>query len=66
MKSMSVADAEQLVVTEMDKDSAKRLGVRTIKAKVARNAGQILPRYEILTLIYLQTVNRPQVHLYPK
>ncbi|KAJ7501648.1 hypothetical protein B0H11DRAFT_1713461 [Mycena galericulata] len=44
MKTLSLAEAEQLVVTEMDKDVAKRLGVRTVRAKVTKNAGVILPR----------------------
>jgi hypothetical protein len=44
MKTLSVADAEQLVVKELDKDIAKRHGVRTIRAKVTYNAGVALPR----------------------
>ncbi|KAJ7166545.1 hypothetical protein C8R43DRAFT_878000 [Mycena crocata] len=44
MQRLGHAAAEQLIVSEMDKDVAKRHGVRTIKAKVARYAGEILPR----------------------
>ncbi|KAK7055718.1 hypothetical protein R3P38DRAFT_2848678 [Favolaschia claudopus] len=44
MQNISTADAEQLVIAEMDKDPAKRFGLSTIKAKVAYNTGTILAR----------------------
>ncbi|KAJ7214151.1 hypothetical protein C8J57DRAFT_1601861 [Mycena rebaudengoi] len=47
LKKIAKIDAEQLVVNEMDKDTAERSGVRTIWAKVAFEEGVILPRYVI-------------------
>ncbi|KAJ7200544.1 hypothetical protein GGX14DRAFT_372082 [Mycena pura] len=44
MEKLSFAEAEQLVVTEMDRDVSKRAGVRTIRAKVAFNSAVSLPR----------------------
>lgn len=45
IKEMSVKDAEQLVLTEMNKDPAQRHGVRTIQQKVAYHSETHLTRY---------------------
>jgi hypothetical protein len=42
---MSVKDAEQLVLMEMNKNPAQRHGVRTIQQKVAYHSETRLPRY---------------------
>ncbi|KAJ7779987.1 hypothetical protein B0H16DRAFT_1830576 [Mycena metata] len=44
VKKMAKADAVQLVLNKMDKDPAKRAGVRTIRATVAFEDGVILTR----------------------
>ncbi|KAJ7474431.1 hypothetical protein B0H11DRAFT_2158685 [Mycena galericulata] len=44
MKTMARTDAVQLVLRKMDQDPAKRMGVRTIRAKVAFENSIILPR----------------------
>ncbi|KAJ6607858.1 hypothetical protein B0H10DRAFT_2178373 [Mycena sp. CBHHK59/15] len=44
MKTLSEAEAEQLIVSKMSKDPSKRSGVRTIWAKVAFEDNIILPR----------------------
>ncbi|KAJ7161620.1 hypothetical protein C8R46DRAFT_1164479 [Mycena filopes] len=44
LKKMVETDAVQLVLDKMDKDPAKRSGVRTIRATVAFQDGVILPR----------------------
>ena len=47
MRAMPLQTAEQLVVAQMDKDPAKRHGVRTIQHKIAFNEGVHLTRYEV-------------------
>jgi hypothetical protein len=45
MKTIDPGTAEQLVVNKMDKDPAKRAGVRTIMHKIAFEDGIHLTRY---------------------
>ena len=45
MKIIDPGNAEQLVVNKMDKDPAKRSGVRTIMHKIAFEDGIHLTRY---------------------
>ncbi|KAJ6622518.1 hypothetical protein B0H10DRAFT_2162751 [Mycena sp. CBHHK59/15] len=53
MKKMSKTDAEQLIVDKMDKDPAKRAGVRTIRAQVALEDGVILPREIVWEIMHV-------------
>jgi hypothetical protein len=45
MKTIDIGNAEQLIVNKMDKDPAKRAGVRTIMHKIAFEDGIHLTRY---------------------
>jgi predicted ATPase len=44
-KDLHRADRERLVLEELDKDPALRLGVRTVMYKVAHNTGIHVSRY---------------------
>ncbi|KAJ7210229.1 hypothetical protein C8J57DRAFT_1454178 [Mycena rebaudengoi] len=52
LKKFAKIDAEQLVINQMDKDTAKRSGVRTIWAKVAFEESVILPRQFISDVMH--------------
>jgi hypothetical protein len=45
MKTIDPGNAEQLVVDQMDKDPAKRAGVRTVMHKIAFEDGIHMTRY---------------------
>ena len=45
MKEIVPAVAEQLIVSQLDKDPAKHKGPATIKAKIAHEHGVHLPRW---------------------
>ncbi|KAJ7200806.1 hypothetical protein GGX14DRAFT_371973 [Mycena pura] len=53
MKTLSKEAVQQLVVTEMDKDVAKRYGVNTIRSKIARNATVIIPRSVVSDVMHM-------------
>lgn len=44
IKTIDRAEAEQLVITQMDADVARRAGVRTIQQRIAYEDGVHLPR----------------------
>ncbi len=44
MKTIDRAEAEQLIVTQMDADISKRAGIRTIQQQIAHGDGVHLPR----------------------
>ncbi|KAJ7021740.1 hypothetical protein C8F04DRAFT_972311 [Mycena alexandri] len=56
VKKMAKADAVQLVLNKVDKDPAKRAGVRTIRATVAFEDGVILTRQVIETVNFAPTM----------
>jgi hypothetical protein len=45
MKVIDLSEAEQMILEQMDKDTAKRSGVGTIQSKVAYHQGIHLPWY---------------------
>jgi len=53
MKTIDPSEAEQLVVKALDKDPAKRSGVRTIHQKVAFDDGIHLTRYSDMFFSHL-------------
>lgn len=48
MRNIDPAEAEQLVVSAMNKDPARRSGVRTIHSKIVFETGTHLTRYVLL------------------
>lgn len=50
IKGMSINDAEQLVLAQMNKDPAQRHGVKTIQQKVAFHSETHLTWYVALSL----------------
>ncbi|KAK6974879.1 hypothetical protein R3P38DRAFT_2583362 [Favolaschia claudopus] len=52
-EKLTFEQAEQLVVSELDNDPAQRAGVQTIKARVAMNADEILPKSLVAYIMHL-------------
>lgn len=55
-REMTAAQVEQLVLNQMDEDTAKRWGVRTVWHKIAHDQGIILTRCVFFTSTQCQFI----------